>query len=100
MLEYGPALRRYFQKKVAASEVEDLVQDVFLKMQGRGAAAKENPENIEGYLFRVARNVLISRYRSKGFNGLADREAWTDEIGGRAHGREGSTTFLLPRPEG
>ena len=30
----------------------------------------------------VARNVLISRYRTKGFNGLADREAWTDEIGG------------------
>jgi len=72
-VDYGPALRRYFQKKVAPSEVEDLVQDVFVKMQARGAGAKEHPENIEGYLFRTAANVLVTHHRrrsTQGWSGL------------------------------
>ncbi len=63
MVEYGPALRRYFQRKVGAEEVDDLVQDVFLKMQGRGERAKEHPENIEGYLFRTAANAIVRRHQ-------------------------------------
>ncbi len=66
MVQYGPALRRYFQKKVTASEAEDLVQDVFLAMQSRGAAAEI--ENIEGYLFRIAANVLARRYGATGWD--------------------------------
>jgi RNA polymerase sigma factor (sigma-70 family) len=69
MLEYGPALRRYFHKKVGAGEVEDLVQDVFVKMQARGAGAKEHPENIEGYLFKTAANVLITHHRRRASQG-------------------------------
>jgi RNA polymerase sigma factor (sigma-70 family) len=57
--EYGPALRRYFEKRVTPSEAEDLVQDVFLSMQVRGGA--EGLENVRGYLFRVASNVLARR---------------------------------------
>ena len=60
MLEYGPALRRYFQKKVNATEAEDLVQNVFLNIQSRGAQAGAI-ENVEGYLFRTAANVLARR---------------------------------------
>lgn len=71
MLEYGPALRRYFQKKVGSAEVEDLVQDVFLKMQARGAGAKEQPENIEGYLFKTAANVLVTHHRRRASQGWA-----------------------------
>ena len=59
MVLYGPALRRYFQKKASAAEAEDLVQDVFLAMQSRGAGAQI--ENVEGYLFRIAANVLARR---------------------------------------
>ena len=59
MVLYGPALRRYFQKKASAAEAEDLVQDVFLAMQSRGAGARI--ENVEGYLFRTAANVLARR---------------------------------------
>lgn len=69
MLEYGPALRRYFHKKVGSNEVEDLVQEVFLKMQARGAGAKERPENIEGYLFKTAANVLITHHRRRASQG-------------------------------
>ena len=57
--EYGPALRRYFEKRVSPAEAEDLVQDVFLSMQIRGGA--EGVENVKGYLFRVAANVLARR---------------------------------------
>jgi RNA polymerase sigma-70 factor (ECF subfamily) len=80
MADYGPGLRRYFARRAGADEAEDLVQEVFLRLQAR---AEHDPvDNVEGYLFRVARNVLISRYRLKGFNSLAEREAWTDEVGG------------------
>jgi len=57
--EYGPALRRYFEKRVSPAEAEDLVQDVFLSMQVRGGA--EGIDNVKGYLFRVAANVLARR---------------------------------------
>jgi len=57
--DYGPALRRYFEKRVTPAEAEDLVQDVFLSMQIRGGA--EGIGNVRGYLFRVAANVLARR---------------------------------------
>jgi RNA polymerase sigma-70 factor (ECF subfamily) len=60
MAAYGPALRRYFQKKASPAEAEDLVQDVFLKMQMRGEGAPI--DNVEGYLFTIAANVLAQRY--------------------------------------
>ncbi len=61
LLDYAPALRRYFLKKVNAAEADDLVQEVFLALQARGAAS--DIENVEGYLFRTAANVLIRRKR-------------------------------------
>jgi RNA polymerase sigma-70 factor (ECF subfamily) len=59
MAEYGPALRRYFRRSVGAGEAEDLVQEVFLAMQVRGA--HEEVENASGYLFRIAANLLAKR---------------------------------------
>ncbi|HEX6859927.1 MAG TPA: sigma-70 family RNA polymerase sigma factor [Caulobacteraceae bacterium] len=59
MAEYGPALRRYFRRSVGAGEAEDLVQEVFLAMQVRGA--HEDVENASGYLFRIAANLLAKR---------------------------------------
>lgn len=59
--QYGPALRRYFFRKVPPSEVEDLVQTVFLNMHQRASA--EPLDNVERYLFRVAAHVLARRHR-------------------------------------
>jgi RNA polymerase sigma factor (sigma-70 family) len=61
VLQYGPALRRYFARRANAADVDDLVQEVFLMMQSRGAASEI--ENVEGYLFRTAANVLGQRRR-------------------------------------
>ncbi len=59
MLRYGPGLKRYFQKRVSAAEAEGLVQDVFLAMHRRGADAPV--DNVQGYLFTVAANLLARR---------------------------------------
>ena len=66
---YAPALRRYFQKKVSASEAEDLVQNVFLAIHAR-AGGTADIDNIEGYIFRTAANVLARRF---------SRDAWNPE---------------------
>ena len=59
MARYGPALRRYFLKRVSPIEAEDLVQDVFVAMQVRGGA--DDVEHVNRYLFRIAANVLARR---------------------------------------
>jgi RNA polymerase sigma-70 factor (ECF subfamily) len=66
MVQYGPALRRYFRKRAPPHEVDDLVQNVFLKMQVRGAG--DTVENIERYLFRTAATVLVDGHRGDPLN--------------------------------
>lgn len=61
MADYGPALRRFFTKRVGAGEADDLVQEVFVRLQAR--AAGEAVENVERYLFRIANNVIVDRHR-------------------------------------
>jgi len=56
--EYGPALRSYFRRRVGAAEAEDMVQDVFLAMSARRG---EPVDNVEGYLFRIAANLIARR---------------------------------------
>lgn len=64
---HAPALKRYFLKKVNPAEADDLVQEVFARLQGRAAEAAV--ANIEGYLFRSAANVLVSHYRAQAARG-------------------------------
>ena len=83
MAEYGPALRRYFQKKGGPSEAEDLVQDVFLSLQVRGST--QTIDNVEGYLFRIAANALMRRHKRRGWDWaghdpLPDGEWPSDEV--------------------
>lgn len=77
MADYGPGLRRFFSRRAGADEAEDLVQEVFLRLQAR--AGTQSVENVEGYLFTIARNVLISRYRR---HRLSGGEAWLQDDDG------------------
>lgn len=73
MARYGPALRRYFLKRVSPLEVEDLVQDVFVAMQVRGGA--EDVEHVNRYLFRIAANVLARRRARPNWDWRAGRRS-------------------------
>ena len=76
MADHGPALRAYFSKRTSPADVDDLVQDVFLRLQMRANATPV--ENVQGYLFRVAANVLVDRRRHDATHGWS-RTAPLDE---------------------
>lgn len=58
------ALARYFQRRLpGANDIEDLVQDVFLRIVKRGDNA--DLDRYEGYVFETAASVLKDRYRRR-----------------------------------
>ncbi|MBB6425047.1 RNA polymerase sigma factor [Sphingopyxis sp. JAI128] len=61
MTTYGPGLRRYFSRRANEADVDDLVQEVFMRLQS--AELNAPIDNVERYLFTAARNALISRHR-------------------------------------
>lgn len=63
MTAYGPGLRRYFRRRADDADVDDLVQEVFLRLQSAQLSAPI--DNVERYLFTAARNALISRHRRR-----------------------------------
>lgn len=83
MVQFGPALRRYFLRRAAAAEADDLVQEVFVKLQARGATSEI--ENVERYLFRTAASVLADRHRQPGWRwgsqeGVETADGLVDEV--------------------
>jgi len=78
MAQYGPGLRRYFQKRAGAAEAEDLVQDVFLRLQGRAEGGVV--DNVERYLFRTAANVMVSRHRAQLARGWTTRHPFDETL--------------------
>ena len=80
VLQYGPALRRYFLRRATPADVDDLVQEVFLLMQSRGATSEI--DNVQGYLFRTAANVLGQRRRRASW--AWGRQEDPDEVDGLA----------------
>lgn len=62
LTRYGPGLRRWLATRVRpASDVDDVVQDVFMRALRR--SRQERIENVEGYLFQIAANLVIERSR-------------------------------------
>lgn len=62
LAQHGPALRRYFARRVGAENADDLVQEVFLRLQVSATDAEHG--NVERLLFTVAKHVLINRHRT------------------------------------
>ena len=71
-----PGLRRYFAKRVPASDIDDVVQEVFLRMRTHQSGAPI--ENLERYLFTVAASVLSDQRRRHLVRHRADHETLTD----------------------
>lgn len=59
--EYRGPLLRFFQRRAeAAQDAEDLVQEVFSRLARQDL---DLIENVQGYIFRIAANVLRDRAR-------------------------------------
>lgn len=62
--QYRLPLLRYFERRVGtADDADDLVQDVFSRLAARDLA---EVENVQGYVFQIAANVLRDRARRAG----------------------------------
>lgn len=73
-------LRRFIARRVArAADVDDLLQEVFVRVAERGDELGE-VEHMRGWLHLVARNVIIDHYRSSR-RGDAWEQAAVEETG-------------------
>jgi RNA polymerase sigma-70 factor (ECF subfamily) len=70
VLPHEPALKGYLRRAFpAVRDVEDVVQESYLRLWKAEAAVPAN--SVTAFLFRVARNVMVDRYR----RGLRRRES-------------------------
>jgi len=104
----GPLLA-YFRRRVCeASDVEDLVQEVFLRLTVRGTP--DHLEGASGYIFQTAASVLADRHRRRTVRHADDHVLLDPEVHGEtdldphriAAGKQAlsaATAALLTMPE-
>lgn len=91
--EDGSRLRNYIRNRVADRETtEDILQEVFSELIEAYRLLKPI-EQVSAWLFRVARNRIIDRFRGKKFESLSDAAYGDDDEDGV------SLIDLLPSPE-
>jgi len=72
-------LRGYFRRRVRdANEVEDLVQDVFVRIAGRSGG--DPIDNLGAYVFRTAASVLADRARRRGARSADSHVAFDPDL--------------------
>jgi RNA polymerase sigma-70 factor (ECF subfamily) len=93
------ALFRYLcARKVPADEAEDILQDLFVKLDGLKPGPVTHPR---AYLHRMAENLLYDRRRTAGWRASRE-EAWVaSQFGGarEADGRPSAERELIAREE-
>lgn len=63
VIAYRPALMRFFRRKMRdINDVEDLVQEVFVRIAARQGGGIDN---LGGYIFQTAASVLADRHRRR-----------------------------------
>ena len=61
---FRASLMRHFQRRFSdANEIEDMVQDVFVRLLNRGGVSEL--ENLNGYVFETASSVMKDRLRKR-----------------------------------
>lgn len=66
-------LRPFVAKRVPESDVDDVVQDVFLRMQ-RGLGALREEERFGPWVYQVARSAIVEHHRARARHPLARGE--------------------------
>ncbi|MCU0785400.1 MAG: RNA polymerase sigma factor SigZ [Verrucomicrobia bacterium] len=63
--EFAVKLGRFIRARVAdPATAEDILQDVFVKIQRR-LAQLQDPAKLEGWIYLIARNAIIDHYRTR-----------------------------------
>ena len=76
--EYGRALFGFIRSRVPSdADAEDLLQDVWMQFSSRPEG--EAIEQVSGWLYRVARNKIIDRYRKGSTDALEDMMVESEE---------------------
>jgi len=64
-LEFSAPLRRFLRARTQTdADADDLMQEVFVRILKRLPSLRE-PAKIQGWVYRIARNVVIDHYRSR-----------------------------------
>lgn len=64
-LGFAAELRRFIRSRVAdAATAEDILQDVFVKIQRR-LGRLQDPAKLQGWIYQIARHAIIDHYRTR-----------------------------------
>jgi RNA polymerase sigma factor (sigma-70 family) len=87
-------LRRFFEKRrIPRDDIDDLVQDVFVRMASRPEV--ESMERLEAYLFTTASNLLRDRHRRLTSREADAHESFDENVHGDALQTHGPERVLL-----
>jgi RNA polymerase sigma-70 factor (ECF subfamily) len=70
-------LRPFIARRVNPAEIDDVMQDVFVRMQ-RGLPALRDEERFTSWLFQIARSSVAEHMRTRARHPLADGEEDTE----------------------
>jgi RNA polymerase sigma-70 factor (ECF subfamily) len=72
-------LRRFVRRRVDESHVDDLVQEVFVRMQSHAAELRDE-QRLAGWAFRIAANVVADHHRRAKTRGVHAERTEPDEL--------------------
>jgi RNA polymerase sigma-70 factor (ECF subfamily) len=79
--DYTAPLERFFRRRVSVrAEVDDLVQEVFLRLARQDGT--ETIDNPQAYVFQVAANILRDRGRRRLTHSADEHQSFEDELHG------------------
>jgi RNA polymerase sigma-70 factor (ECF subfamily) len=85
-------LRPYVARRVSPSEIDDVMQDIFIRMQ-RGLAALRDEERYTSWLFQIARSAIADLHRARARHPLVADEP--GDLAGPAANDDREATRML-----
>src|SRR3954447_22963073 len=81
-------LRPFIARRVSPSDVDDVLQDVFLRVQ-RGVAAIRDDERFGPWVYQVARSAIAEQLRARARHPLAGGDPEASEAAGEPEAARG-----------
>lgn len=77
-LRFGDGLRAFVARRVPAPEVDDVVQDVMLRIH-RGIGGLRDESRVVGWVYRVARSAIVDHHRRRRLSEPLSNEPLSNE---------------------